>query len=77
MPSRERNDLTILDVPQWTVILESNHGLITRVFAGVIAAWIPIEAASKRAGQESERSGNEFGRLKMPSMLVVRPSPPR
>ena len=50
--------------------------LITRVLAGVIAAWIPIEATSKRAGQESERSGNEFGRLTMPSMLVVLPSPP-
>jgi hypothetical protein len=31
--------------------------LITRVLAGVIAAWIPIEATSKRAisGQELER----------------------
>jgi hypothetical protein len=53
--------------------------LITRVLAGVIAAWIPLEATSKSAisGQESETHGHEFGRLTTgPSTFSVRPFAP-
>lgn len=59
MPSHVRNDFIpgmFLSGRQFGA--QTDMELLTRVLAGVIATWIPIEAASKRATTEKAASNS-------------------